>query len=146
VDGFTLMKLTGEAADIMIQVCDSYRKFVQYEDGKAVIYLRLKKALYGSVRSVLLCYELFANMLKDMAFELNPYDVCVSNININGSQCTIIGFIDDNKISHIDPAVVSDIIEKIEERFGKMTVMRGRNHVFWGWSAVTMTMIQCLHP
>jgi hypothetical protein len=31
-----------------------------------------------------------------------------------------------------DPKVVTMIIEKIEERFGKMTVVRGKEHVFLG--------------
>jgi hypothetical protein len=51
---------------------------------------------------------------------------------INGKQCTIGWYVDDNKISHIDPAVVTIIIEKIEEKFGKMTVTRGKVHTFLG--------------
>jgi hypothetical protein len=51
---------------------------------------------------------------------------------IEGTQCTIIWYVDDNKISHANPAVVSSIIEKIEERFGKMTVTRGKQHTFLG--------------
>jgi hypothetical protein len=79
MDSFTLMKLTGQAVEIMLQVCESDRKFVAHEGGKPVLYLRLKKALYGCVRSALLWYELFANTLKDMGFELNPYDAWVAN-------------------------------------------------------------------
>ena len=36
------------------------------------------------------------------------------------------------KISHVDPEVVTDIINKIESKFDKMTVMRGKEHVFLG--------------
>ena len=39
---------------------------------------------------------------------------------------------DDNKISHVQYEVVSSIIERIEKRFGKMTVTRGKEHVFLG--------------
>jgi hypothetical protein len=67
-----------------------------------------------------------------MGFELNPYDACVANKVINGLQCTILWYVDDNKISQVDPAVVTDIIEKIEELCGKMTVTRGKDHVFLG--------------
>ena len=38
---------------------------------------------------------------------------------INGKQYTISWHIDDSKISHADKHVVSDIIKKIEARFGK---------------------------
>ncbi len=41
-------------------------------------------------------------------------------------------YVDDNKISHENLAVVSIIIEKIEERFGKMTATRGKEHEFLG--------------
>ncbi len=67
-----------------------------------------------------------------MGFELNPYDTCVANKTIDGKQCTVAWFVDDNKISHVDDKVVSNVIEKIEERFGKMTVTRGKEHVFLG--------------
>jgi hypothetical protein len=100
------------------------------------LYLRLKKALYGCVKSALLWYDLFASTLKDMGFVLNPYDACIANRMINGSQCTIAWYVDDNKISHIDPDVVSSVIQKIEERFGKMTVSRGKEHVFLGMNFV----------
>ena len=51
---------------------------------------------------------------------------------INGKQCTICWYVDDTKISHVDAAVVTDIIEKIEGKFGKMTVTRGKQHTFLG--------------
>jgi hypothetical protein len=60
--------------------------------------------------------------LEEMGFELNPYDSCVANKVIDGKQCTVLWYVDDNKISHVDPDVVTSIIEKIEEKFGKMRV------------------------
>jgi hypothetical protein len=51
---------------------------------------------------------------------------------IDGKQCTIAWYVDDTKISHVDPDVVTRTIEQIEERFGKMTVKRGSEHVFLG--------------
>jgi hypothetical protein len=40
--------------------------------------------------------------------------------------------VDNNKISHDDPNVVTSIIDKIEAKFGKMTVTRGNSHEFLG--------------
>jgi hypothetical protein len=65
-----------------------------------------------------------------MGFKLNPYDLCVANSQIKGKQCTIAWYDDDNKISHVDDTVVTDIIEMIEAKFGKMTVTRGKHYVF----------------
>ena len=67
-----------------------------------------------------------------MGFVLNPYDPCITNCMIEGSQCTVAWYVDDNKISHANPAIVTAIIEKIEEKFDKMTVTRGQEHVFLG--------------
>ena len=130
---FTLLKVEGESVDILCSVSEKYKAFVTVEkNGKKVIYLRLKKALYGCVQSALLWYDLFTGTLQKMGFELNPYDTCVANKVVDGKQCTIAWYVDDNKISHVDPKVVTSIIKKIEERFGKMTVTRGKVHVFLG--------------
>ena len=51
---------------------------------------------------------------------------------INGKQGIIAWYIDDAKISHVDAQVVTDIIEKIEDRFQKMTVTRGKKITFLG--------------
>ena len=67
-----------------------------------------------------------------MGFKLNPYNLCVANSQSKGKQCTIAWYVDDNKISHVDGTVVTDIIEKNEAKFGKMTVTRGKHHVFLG--------------
>jgi hypothetical protein len=67
-----------------------------------------------------------------LAVTLNPYDQCVANCDIDGKQCTIGWYIDDTKISHEDPTVVSMIIDQLEAKFGKMTVVQGDEHVFLG--------------
>jgi len=41
-------------------------------------------------------------------------------------------YMDDDTISHEDPRVVSMIIDHLEEHYGKMTVTRGKVHVFLG--------------
>ncbi len=129
---FVLLKLVGEAVDIMIGVDSVYKKFVTIENGKKVLYLKLEKALYGCVQSALLWYELFSGTLLDLGFELNQYDACVANKMIEGTQCTVAWYVDDTKISHVKPDVVTNIIEHIESKFGKMTVTRGKEHTFLG--------------
>ena len=92
-------------------------------EGKTrVIYVKLVKAIYGCVKSALLWYELFTKSLKSMGFRLNPYDPCTANCEIEGTQCTVAWYVD----------VVTSIIEKFEQQFGKMTVTRGTEHVFLG--------------
>ena len=40
--------------------------------------------------------------------------------------------VDDNKISHEDPEVVSDILGKISNHFGELSVTRGSEFRFLG--------------
>jgi hypothetical protein len=132
MDDFVIMKFTGESVDILCKLNPEHMKFVVIENGVKVLYVRLIKAIYGCVKSALLWYELFHSTLKEMGFVLNPYDPCIANCTIDGKQCTIAWYVDDTKISHEDPEIVSAIIKKLEERFDKMTVTRGKKHVFLG--------------
>ena len=49
----------------------------------------------------LLWYEPYMSVLNDMGFQLNPYDMCVDNKDINGKQYTITWYVDDNKVSNV---------------------------------------------
>ena len=126
------MKFQGPTVCILCEMNRKYKKYVIMENGVPTLYVRLLKAIYGCVKSALLWYELFISTLQKMGFVLNSYDQCVANCDIDGKQCTIAWYVDDNKISHVDPEVVSMIIEKIESHFGKMTVTRGSDHIFLG--------------
>ena len=127
-----LMKITGKEVDLFCELDRSLEEFVTIEGGKRVLYVQLDKALYGCVQSALLWYELYSSTLKDMGFTINPYDLCVANSTIEGQQCTICWYVDDNKISHKDSKVVDTVIKKIEEKFGPMSRMRGEEHDFLG--------------
>ena len=51
---------------------------------------------------------------------------------INGEQCTIVWYVDDNKVSHEDPSVVDEVIELMKKHFGDLTITRGHEHHFLG--------------
>jgi Reverse transcriptase (RNA-dependent DNA polymerase). len=134
MDDFVAMKIVGREAELMCELYPEWKPHLRYcgKNKRAILYVRLKKALYGCVKSALLWYELYSSTLQDMGFEINPYDQCVANATIDGSQCTICWYVDDNMITHVDPNVVSRVIAQIEERFGKMSVTRGKDLEFLG--------------
>ena len=70
-----LMLLRGKLAEMMVQVDPiMYRKYVTYlSNGQAMLYFRLRKALYGMLRAALLFYKRLRNDLENMGFEINPY-------------------------------------------------------------------------
>jgi hypothetical protein len=129
---FISMRFVGWAVDLLCDVNPEYEKYVVYEGKTKVLYVRCNKAIYGCVVSGVLWYESFTETLEQHGFTTNPYDFCVANATIEGSQCTIGWFVDDTKISHINPDVVTNIINMLEARFGNMTVTRGRTHKFLG--------------
>ena len=121
-DKRVLMKFRGEFVDIMCKVNPEHKKNVIYEKGKKVLYVRVLRAIYGAIQSALLWYELYATTLMNMGFEINPYDKCVANKMINGKQCTMSWYVDDNKLSHDDSRVVDDILNTISKKFGDLTI------------------------
>ena len=90
------------------------------------------KALYGSIKLALLWCELLTGELREMGFELNPYDKCVANKMIDGKQCTLAWWVDDNCLTHLFDKVLDKVIKRIERKFGKMAVTRVDNDTFLG--------------
>ena len=56
------------------------------EDGEAILYVQILKALYGCLRSALLFYNRLVKDLESMGFELNIYDHFVTKKTINIKQ------------------------------------------------------------
>ena len=53
--------------------------------------------------------------LIQQGFELNPYDNCIANKQIDGSQCTILWHMDDMKILHISNMMLDEVIADLNE-------------------------------
>ena len=87
MEDHVLVKLTGIAVDVLCRANEKYKKFVVFEKGKKVIYLKLERALYGCIQSALLWYNTFVTKLQKDGFLLNRYDPCVANKEINGNAC-----------------------------------------------------------
>ena len=133
LEDFVVVKLVNEEVDIMLMIDEkAYAPFVIQEGKNKVLYVKLDKALYGCLKAAIIWYVTFKNKLVKMGFKLNPYDPCVANAIINGRQCTIVWYVDDVKISHVEYDVVSWVIKEIQEEFGEMTVKRGKEHVYVG--------------
>ena len=131
-DKFAILKIVGQFVDIMCEVNPEYKADVRFENGKKVLYVRILAALYGMIESALLWYTLYTEVLHKEGFELNPYDRCVANKIINGKQCTIGWYVDDNILSQVETPVVTSVIAKIEEYFPGLVVERGKDLNFLG--------------
>ena len=137
MDQTVYMQIDGVMADLLIKIDpDIYSRHAYKDRGKTVMYVQLKKALYGTVTASLLFWkDLSSALIVDWGFKCNPYDWCVINKMINGKQFTILWHVDDLKLSHEDPNVVTQVLEMINNRYGKevpITVMRGKVHDYLG--------------
>jgi hypothetical protein len=118
-----------------------YKKYVVQEGGHDAIYMKLTKALYGTLQAALLFWQNLSSKLQEWGFEINPYDLCVANKEINGKQCTIAWHVGDLKISHVDPKAVKSIIKLLDDTYGQeivvgeraaVTFTRGKLHDYLG--------------
>ena len=112
-----------------------YRKYMWSENGKPVLYVKLLKALYGTLHATLLFWKRLSKQLVDWGFEINPYDWCVTNKMVNGRQLMVLWHVDDLKISHVDDVVVTNLVDQLELEFGKeapLTVTHRKVHDYLG--------------
>ena len=73
------MVLRGELTEMMVHIAPQiYRPYVKMDKKVTpILYVRLKKAIYGLLRSSLLFYRKLHGELEAYGFKINPYDPCV---------------------------------------------------------------------
>jgi hypothetical protein len=131
-----VMKMTGVLVDMLVDINpELYGPAVVLENRKRVLYVEVLKAIYGMLEAALLWYKTFRKDLEDIGFIFNPYDPCVANKNVQGSQQTILFHVDDLKSSHKMKSV-NDRFEKwLNSKYSnhrKVTATRGKVHDYLG--------------
>jgi hypothetical protein len=136
IDEVVHVRFEGEVAEMLVRMDPKlYQKYIRDENDNAVLYVELPKALYGTLRDVLLLWKLLSSKLILCGFTINPYDWCVENKMIDGKQCTFMWHVNDLKISYVHEEVNTNIINKINDEFGKeapLTITRGKIHDYMG--------------
>ena len=112
--------LKGRLAELMVKVAPNlYRIYISIDKkGTAIFYAKMQKAMYGLLRSALLFYKKLVADLKSAGFKLNPYDPCVANKTVNGTQMTVCWHVDDLKVSHVAPKEVTKFGEWLSKTYG----------------------------
>ena len=90
------------------------------------------QAIYGFIELALLWYKLYTEILLEQGYNINPYDRCVEDEFIKGKQCTMAGYVDDNKALHVHPKVIDELSRDLKEDFKAFVVKRGLKHCFLG--------------
>jgi hypothetical protein len=136
VDEDVLMVLKGELADMMTQIAPQvYRKYITInKKGMPILYVKLKKALYGLMGASLLFYRKLRRELEDYGFTVNPYNQCVANKTTEcGSQLTVIWHVDDLMSSCVDNFELTKFSCYLAKIYGpKLTMHTGTKHNYLG--------------
>ena len=91
--------------------------------------------IYRTLKAALLVWKELSRSLKQCGCVINLHNWCVANKDINGTQCTIVWYVDDPEISHKDPSVVNKVVASLSDKYGKvgkMTVRRGKKYDYLG--------------
>ena len=68
-----------------------YKKYLTVNrKGELVIYMEALNALYRTMKAALIFYNKLVANLKSVGFQLNPYDPCVANNIVDGTQLTFV--------------------------------------------------------
>ena len=125
-DEEVILRITGTLVDILAKIDPKvYRSKIIDQNGRNIVYAKEEKAIYGTLCAAKLFWENITNTLggpDGMGFVRNPYDACTMNKMINGIQATVIFHVDDLKVSHKDPEVVKDILDKLDEVYGTLMI------------------------
>ena len=57
---------------------------IRYGNGKKVLYLKIRKALYQCIESALLWNDIYTNNLKELGSVINPHNQRIANKFISG--------------------------------------------------------------
>ncbi len=64
---------------------------------------------------------------------MNPYNLCVTNKTVNGTQMTVCWHVDDLKVSHVNPKEVTKFGEWLSKTYGvSVATHRGKVHDYLG--------------
>ena len=135
VDEKIHIRLEGPMVKLLCQVDPRYKKYVVNEKGKPVVYAKLRKALYGTLQASYLFWKDITRELEKDGFEVNPYDWCVANKTVDGKQCTVTWHVDDLKISCVDRKPIDELVEQLNQRYGKfkqLTINDSKVHDYLG--------------
>eukprot|EP00957_Ditylum_brightwellii_P070496 5356911-Ditylum_brightwellii.AAC.1 len=80
MDELINMKIKVSMAELLVEIDPKmYSKYLRTERGKLVLYVRLQKVFYVTIKAALLFGENIANTLQEWGFEINPYNWCVAS-------------------------------------------------------------------
>jgi hypothetical protein len=96
--------------------------------------------LYGHIEAAKLFYNDLSHTIQEkLGFQQNQYDPCVCNKTVEDKKITIRIHVDDWKVSSQSKELLEEVIVKLHETYGEITVHSGDEHNYLG-------MVLSYHP
>jgi hypothetical protein len=131
----TIMKIRGVLAELLCEIDPVYNDYLIVDRKGKILYVQITKAIYGMLVSAMLFYKKLVKDLQAYGFELNPYDPCVANKMVDGTQMTVSWHVDDLKVSHKNEKNVTEFLKWVTDtygQYGEVKTTRGKLHDYLG--------------
>jgi len=93
------MEISGQCVDVLIYMYgDTYIKNLYNNK----IYVKLDRALYGTIEAAKVWYDTLSSYLTRLGFKANAHDQCIFNKTVRKNQITILIHVDDLMIACTD--------------------------------------------
>jgi hypothetical protein len=84
------------------------------------------------MKSALQFWKHLSSHLKNRRYKPYPYDPCIVNRFINGSQFTIVWHVDGLKLSQMSEKVIDEEVEWLQATYGPLVCTKGLQHTYFG--------------
>ena len=145
-----IMKIQETLVNMLVDISpNNYQAFVQHKANQKILYVEMKKALYRMLQSSLLYYKKFWKDLEGQGFKINPYNPCVANRTIKGTQHTITWHMHDLKSSHVNPKVNDKFLDWLKttyanDKIGEIKAVCGKKHNYLAMTLNLPTRQECI--
>ena len=130
------LKITGALALLVVEYDpDWWSQHLRKESGRPVIYVVCNKAIYGTLNAAILAYRKLTGHFAEWGFEMNPYDPCVWNMDLEGFQITVLFRVDDGFVSDKNLVWVMEFLRKLSVIYGNtdsLSITQGKVHHYLG--------------
>ena len=110
-----------------------YRKFfITDSKRRMILYVKMKKDLYGILKSVPLFYLKLVGDLTRAGFKINSYEPCVMEKIVGGEHMTVLFHMDDLKVSHKIDKAITEVIEYLDGAYPELKAVRVDVHDYLG--------------
>ena len=116
MDEIVHVDFTGEMVCMLLELdMDLYQECITIEKGEKVMYVKLLKVFYGTLKTARSFWGKLSHILiNKWGFTANNYDGFLVNKIVQGSQLTVIRHVDDLKVSHTSQDIVDKFICDME--------------------------------